>query len=79
MTKDQVLTELKAMLFDSVISTKTPDDNQLKRIRELLKSVPENERMLEAFDDLDRLCTKVLSAWSAIYDVNLVTKDDSND
>lgn len=79
MTKDQVLTELKAMLFDSVISTKTPDDNQLKRIRELLKSVPENERMLEAFDDLDRLRTKVLSAWSAIYDVNLVTKDDSND
>lgn len=79
MTKDQVLTELKAMLFDSVISTKTPDDNQMKRIRELLKSVPENERMLEAFDDLDRLRTKVLSAWSAIYDVNLVTKDDSND
>lgn len=79
MTKDQVLTELKAMLFDSVISTKTPDDNQMKRIRELLKSVPENERMLEAFDDLDRLLTKVLSAWSAIYDVNLVTKDDSND
>ena len=79
MTKDQVLTELKAMLFDSVISTKTPDDNQMKRIRELLKSVPENERMLEAFDDLDRLHTKVLSAWSAIYDVNLVTKDDSND
>lgn len=79
MTKDQVLTELKAMLFDSVISTKTPDDNQMKRIRELLKSVPENERMLEAFDDLDRLRTKVLSAWSAIYDVNLVTKDDLND
>lgn len=79
MTKDQVLTELKAMLFDSVISTKTPDDNQLKRIRELLKSVHENERMIEAFDDLDRLRTKVLSAWSAIYDVNLVTKDDSND
>ena len=79
MTKDQVLTGLKAMLFDSVISTKTPDDNQLKRIRELLKSVPENERMLEAFDDLDRLRTKVLSAWSAIYDVNLATKDDSND
>ena len=79
MTKDQVLIELKAMLFDSVISTKTPDDDQLKRIRELLKSVPENERMLEAFDDLDRLHTKVLSAWSAIYDVNLVTKDDSND
>lgn len=79
MTKDQVLTELKAMLFDSVISTKMPDNNQLKRIRELLKSVPENERMLEAFDDLDRLLTKMLSAWSAIYDVNLVTKDDSND
>lgn len=79
MTKDQVLTELKAMLFDSVISTKMPDNNQMKRIRELLKSVPENERMLEAFDDLDRLHTKVLSAWSAIYDVNLVTKDDSND
>lgn len=79
MTKDQVLIELKAMLFDSVISTKTPDDNQMKKIRELLKSVPENERMLEAFDDLDRLHTKVLSAWSAIYDVNLVTKDDSND
>lgn len=79
MTKDQVLIELKAMLFDSVISTKTPDDNQIKKIRELLKSVPENERMLEAFDDLDRLHTKVLSAWSAIYDVNLVTKDDSND
>lgn len=79
MTKDQVLTELKAMLFDSVISTKMPDNNQMKRIRELLKSVPENERMLEAFDDLDRLLTKMLSAWSAIYDVNLVTKDDSND
>lgn len=79
MTKDQVLTELKAMLFDSVISTKMPDNNQMKRIRELLKSVPENERMLEAFDDLDRLLTKVLSAWSVIYDVNLVTKDDSND
>lgn len=79
MTKDQVITELKAMLFDTVISTKMPDDNQMKKIRELLKSVHENERMLEAFDDLDRLHTKVLSAWAVIYDVNLVTKDDSND
>ena len=74
MTNDQVLNELKIKLFDSMAGSQLPDYEQSKKLQEFVKNRSNDEKMLKALDDLDKLREKALTAWSIIYDFNDLTK-----
>lgn len=74
MTNDQVLNELKIKLFDSMVGSQLPDYEQSKKLQEFVKNRSNDEKMLKALDDLDKLREKALTAWSIIYDFNDLTK-----
>ena len=78
MTNDQVLNELKIKLFDSMVGSQLPDYEQSKKLQEFVKNTSNDEKMLKALDDLDKLREKALTAWSIIYDFNDLMKKDGD-